>query len=153
MTNRRTLRKSSRRATQHRRQYRKTQEANRRLIGIATRDIRHIVIDGNNLCYEGKRFLKLAALEVLVPLLTHRYKVTLIFDASIRSKLELSSQDIANLFPQVERVHIVATRRKADETILAIASDDPHSFVLSNDRFADYPEKRASKQGEFCGTR
>lgn len=120
-----------------------------RLIGIATRDIRHIVIDGNNLCYEGKRFLKLAALEVLVPLLTHRYKVTLIFDASIRSKLELSSQDIANLFPQVERVHIVATRRKADETILAIASDDPHSFVLSNDRFADYPEKRVVKAGRI----
>lgn len=116
------------------------------LIRFATWDIRHIVIDGNNLCYEGKRFLRLAALEALVLILARKYKVTLIFDASIRRKLELSSKDIEARFPQAERVHIVASKRTADETVLAAASDDPYTFVLSNDRFVDYPEKMAVKE-------
>lgn len=116
------------------------------LIRFATWDIRHIVIDGNNLCYEGRRFLKLAALEALVPILAQKYEVTLIFDASIRRKLQLSSKDIEARFPQAERVHIVASKRTADETVLAAAGDDPHTFVLSNDRFVDYPEKMAVKE-------
>ncbi len=116
------------------------------LIRFATLDIRHIVIDGNNLCYEGKRFLRLAALEALVPILVRKYKVTLIFDASIRRKLELSGKDIEARFPRAERVHIVASKRTADETVLAAAGDDPHTFVLSNDRFVDYPEKMAVKE-------
>lgn len=115
------------------------------LIRFATWDIRHIVIDGNNLCYEGKRFLKLAALEALVPILSQKYKVTLIFDASIRRKLKQSNEDIEARFPQSARVHIVTSRHAADETVLATAGDDPHTFVLSNDRFIDYPEKMAVK--------
>ena len=116
------------------------------LIRFATWDIRHIVIDGNNLCYEGRNFLKLAALDALVPILARKYEVTLIFDASIRRKLELSSQDVEARFPQAVLVHIVASKRTADETVLAAASDDPHTFVLSNDRFVDYPEKIAVKE-------
>ncbi|MBI1624765.1 NYN domain-containing protein [Comamonas suwonensis] len=116
------------------------------LIRFATWDIRHIVIDGNNLCYEGKRFLRLAALEALIPVLVRKYKVTLIFDASIRRKLELNTRDIEARFPQVEQVHIVASKRTADETVLAAAGDDPHTFVLSNDRFVDYPEKMVVKE-------
>lgn len=119
------------------------------LIRFATWDIRHIVIDGNNLCYEGKHFLKLAALEALVLILARKYNVTLIFDASIRRKLELSSKDIEARFPQAERVHIVASKRTADETVLAAAGDDPHTFVLSNDRFIDYPEKMVVKEGRM----
>lgn len=110
------------------------------LIRAATLDIGHIVIDANNLCYEGRRFLKLAALEALVPILTRKYKVTLIFDASIRRKLGLSNEDIAARFSTAERVHVVASNRKADETVLAVAGDDPHTFVLSNDRFVDFPD-------------
>ena len=81
-------------------------------------DIQRIVIDANNLCYEGRTFLKLAALEALVPILARKYKVTLIFDAGIRRKLGLSSEDLETRFSTAERVHIVASRRKADETVL-----------------------------------
>lgn len=126
---------------------RKLQDRVDSLIRFATWDIRHIIIDGNNLCYEGKRFLKLAALEALVPILARKYKVTLIFDASIRRKLEMNSKDIEARFPQAERVHIVASKSSADETVLAAAGDDAHTFVLSNDRFVDYPEKMAVKEG------
>lgn len=117
------------------------------LIRVATLDIQRIVIDANNLCYEGRTFLKLAALEALVPILARKYKVTLIFDASIRRKLGLSSEDLEARIPTAERVHIVASRGKADETVLAAAGDDPHTFVLSNDRYVDYPEKLAVKEG------
>ena len=116
------------------------------LIRFAAWDIRHIVIDGNNLCYEGRHFLKLAALEALVPILAKKYKVTLIFDASIRRKLKLSTEAIEARFPQADQVHIVASKEKADETVLAVAGSDPHTFVLSNDRFIDYPEKVAVKE-------
>lgn len=116
------------------------------LIRFATWDIKHIVIDGNNLCYEGKRFLRLAVLEALVPILAHKYQITLIFDASIRRKLGLNSKDIEAQFPLAQHVHIVASKRAADETVLAAASDDPHTFVLSNDRFVDYPERMAVKE-------
>lgn len=116
------------------------------LTRFATLDIRHIVVDANNLCYEGGRFLRLAALEAMVPILSRKYKVTLIFDANIRRMLKLSSKDIEARFPNAERVHIVASKRKADETVLAVAGDDPHTFVLSNDRFIDYPDTLAVKE-------
>ncbi|WP_157538955.1 NYN domain-containing protein [Hydrogenophaga flava] len=116
------------------------------LIRFASLDIRHVVIDANNLCYEGRRFIRLAALEALVPILSRKHKVTLIFDAGIRRMLGLRSEEIEAKFPDAEQVHIVASRRKADETVLATAGDDPHTFVLSNDRFVDYPEKMAVKE-------
>lgn len=116
------------------------------LIRFATWDIRHIVVDGNNLCYEGSRFLGLCVLESLVPALAKKYKVTVIFDASIRRRLKLGTEDIKTRLAQAEQVHIVASKRKADETVLAVASDDPQTFVLSNDRYDDYPEKAAVKE-------
>ncbi|SEK17254.1 MULTISPECIES: hypothetical protein [unclassified Variovorax] len=116
------------------------------LVRFAMRDIGHIVIDGSNLCFEDRRFVKLAALEALVPILAQKYEITLIFDASMRRRLGLSNRDFEARFPQAQRVHIVASKRTADETVLAAADDDLHTFVLSNDRFADYPEKRAVKE-------
>lgn len=116
------------------------------LIRFATQDIRRIVIDGNNLCYRGSQFLGFRVLEAVVPLLAQKYDVTLIFDASIRRRMEMRSQDIEAHFPQAKLVHVVANRRKADETILAVAEDDEHTFVVSNDKFADFPERMAVKE-------
>lgn len=115
------------------------------LIRFAGVDIRHVVIDGNNLCYDGKRFLGLAALEALVPILVRSFEVTIIFDASIRRNLEMSREDIEARFPKDVRTHVVASKHKADDTVLSVAGDDHRTFVLSNDRFADYPEKPAVK--------
>lgn len=117
-----------------------------RLTRIARQDIRHVVIDGNNLCYEGRQFVGLAPLEALVPALAQTYEVTLIFDASIRRRLALGDAEMASRFPPSVTVHVVASRNQADETVLAVADADPCAFVLSNDRFVDYPEKLAVKQ-------
>ncbi|MEJ2800292.1 hypothetical protein WAE61_00305 [Comamonadaceae bacterium PP-2] len=117
-----------------------------RLVRVAQQDIRHIVIDGNNLCYEGRQFVGLAPLEALVPALAQTYDVTLIFDASIRRRLGLGDAEAASRFPQSVTVHVVASRSQADETVLAVADSNPRAFVLSNDRFVDYPDKMAVKQ-------
>lgn len=99
------------------------------------------------LCSEGGRFLGLAALESLAPILARKYNVTHIFDANICRMLKLSNKDIEDRFSAAERVNIVASKGKADETVLAVDDDDPHTFVLSNDRFGDYPDKLAVKEG------
>ncbi|MGB3432800.1 hypothetical protein [Achromobacter sp.] len=120
------------------------------LVKIASRDVRHIIIDGNNLCNAGGiGFVGLAALKAIVPILAEAYKVTLIFDSGIRGKLQLRNKDIEAAFPDAALVHVVASRRSADELILDIAGDDRYTFVLSNDRFADFPEKSAVKEARL----
>lgn len=116
------------------------------LARIASFDIQHIVIDGNNLCFEGRDFIYLTALESLVPILAKNYKVTIIFDPSIRKRLSLSSKEIESRFPDAERVHIVAPGQKADETVIAATGDDPHAVALSNDKFIDFSEKPVVKE-------
>lgn len=113
------------------------------LVKIASRDVRNVVIDGSNLCYEGEDLVGLAPLKAIVPILAEAYTVTIIFDASIRRKLKLSDKYIVAAFPEAARVHTVATKRKADELILDVAGEDRSTFVLSNDRFDDFPEKSA----------
>ncbi|MBU2731407.1 coiled-coil domain-containing protein [Acidithiobacillus ferridurans] len=50
----------------------------------AARNINKLIIDGNNLCYQGDMFIGLSALVSLVPILAKDYEVVLVFDASIR---------------------------------------------------------------------
>lgn len=115
------------------------------LIKVMTRDIRHIVIDGSNLSHKGNRFIGLSPLRAILPLLSSKYQITLIFDASICHHLRISRTKLHGYFPEVSVVHTVQSKRDADETILAVAGDDPCCFVLSNDRFKDYPETLAAQ--------
>lgn len=113
------------------------------IISVATVDIDHLVIDGNNLCYAQNDFVGLAPLQALVPELLERYQVTLVFDASIRTLLKTRDAAIRATFPGGATVHVVASRGKADEVVLEQASGNPGAYVISNDRFADYPDKDA----------
>jgi uncharacterized coiled-coil DUF342 family protein len=112
----------------------------------AQRVIRTVIIDGNNLCYQQDKFIGLVALQRLVPELTKRYDVTVVFDAGIRGLLRLNNSEIRGHFPDEVSVHAVASKAKADETILDAASGDRHCFVISNDRYSDYPDKGAVKE-------
>ncbi|MCO4320678.1 hypothetical protein [Aliidiomarina quisquiliarum] len=109
----------------------------------AIRKIDVIIIDGNNLCYEGGDFIGLAALRALIPEIQSSYEVKLVFDASIRARLQSSDSYIRKIFGGSIKVHIVATGVAADETVLDLAGDHNSTFVISNDRFIDYPEKSA----------
>jgi hypothetical protein len=112
-------------------------EANR-----AARTIKKLVIDGNNLCYQQQRFIGLAALLVVAKRLEDEFLVEIIFDASIRALLKMPDRDIAARFGDRVKVHVVSSQSKADETVLNIAADKS-DYVISNDRFSDYPEKAA----------
>jgi hypothetical protein len=124
----------------------KLQERINRITMIAQHDVRALVIDGNNLCYRQKEFIGLSALEALIPMLAAKYAVNLIFDSGIRGRLRANDSQIQERFPLASLVHVVASREKADETILDIAGNDKHTFVISNDRFKDFPEKEAVRQ-------
>ena len=66
------------------------------------------------------------------------YKITVIFDASIRRILKANDQKIRKLLPKAIDLHVVATRQAADETILEYAAKQESTYVITNDRFADF---------------
>lgn len=111
-----------------------------------SRQVKSLIIDGNNLCYQGEDFIRLAALTPLCRELETRFDVTVVFDASIRRLLGLTKDAaITEALGGRTRVHVVASRGGADETILR-AADDPFTYVLSNDRFADYRDIAAVRE-------
>lgn len=111
--------------------------------------VEEIIIDGSNLCYEGNCFIGLAALKVLVPkLLEANYRVVVVFDASIRYRLKTGDEKITRALSPA-KVHIVNTRQAADSLVLQLASQDEHAYVLSNDRFAEYPDSPVVQDGRI----
>ena len=111
----------------------------------SSRVIRRLVIDGNNLCYlQNQKFVGLSALRPLANALADKYEVLVVFDASIREQLRKGDRQIAECFKDGVRVHIVATGQKADESLLKIACE-PDDWVISGDRFVEYPEMPAVK--------
>ncbi len=113
----------------------------------AARQIDTIVIDGNNLCYEGDTFIGLAALEALLPQLSRICSVVVVFDSTIRRLLDDAM--LQKRLSTYAKVHIVASRHMADETVLDLAEASKTTYVLSNDRFADFNEKSAVKDGRI----
>ena len=111
----------------------------------AARTIRAVVIDGSNLCFRGQQFVGLVALQAVVRQVAATLDVTVVFDASIRGRLRVSKDDEIQQQLPGTTVHVVASRRKADETILRLADDD-FIYVISNDRFVEYPEMAAVLQ-------
>ena len=113
-----------------------------RLAAQASRDIKTVVIDGNNLCYEAQQFVGLDLVLALAYALEPRYQVIVVFDAGIRGMTRMSNQQIAHGVPRRAKIHVVATAQEADETILEAAAD-PSAYVISNDRFRDFTDKAA----------
>lgn len=112
---------------------------------VEAQKIDRIIIDGNNLCYSGSTFIGLVAIESLLPELSRRFLVVVVFDAKIRQLLDSNDSAITERLGRHATVHIVATRRHADETVLDLASANEFTFVLSNDRFSEFFEKPAVK--------
>jgi DNA repair exonuclease SbcCD ATPase subunit len=113
----------------------------------AARRIDTVVIDGNNLCYESNRFIGLAAVEALLPLISRMCAVVVVFDSAIRRLLNTDDSALQRRLAGHAKVHVVASRRMADETVLDLATGSEFTYVLSNDRFGDFNEKPAVKGG------
>jgi len=146
------IRDRERKISQIRPQLEKIRERIQRIEELYLRmgEMAYIVIDGNNCCYQGDDFIGLAALRALVPeLLRQGFRVAVIFDGSICPMLELNAAAVKEQLGNGIIFHIVPSRQSADETILALAKDDPHAFVLSNDRFVEYPESPVVQQGRL----
>lgn len=104
--------------------------------------IEKLIIDGSNLCHEGSKFIGMAALNAIIPILVERYKIIIVFDSSIlRGK---SLEEIQKELGDSVEVHI---SRTADETILDLVRDS-ETFVVSNDEFADYFDKKTVKNNQ-----
>lgn len=128
----------------------KLEERLQGIMRLLERHIETLVIDGNNLCYlpseNGKgTFIGLDALTALVPRLCETYKVTLIFDPGIRARLSTDQAGLQALFPEAS-VRVMSNDAKADEGLLAAAAYDRGAYIISNDRFAEYPEQPAVKE-------
>jgi chromosome segregation ATPase len=130
-----------------RRDIAKTEGRIKKIAEIASRDVRALMIDGKNCCFEDDQFIGLAALIPLTNDLAKRYDVTVVFDASIRRDLGASDAALRAALPAT-KVHVVASRAKADETILDAAAD-PAIWVISNDRFGDYRDKTPVREGRI----
>lgn len=113
----------------------------RSLSTIAARDSRRIdrlVFDGNNFCYgRSNEFIGIAPLQAIAPHLSPDICKIMVFDASIRRR-GFNESKLSNAIGSGVIVHIV--NGAADETLLDLAAGE-HDYVVSNDRFVDYPTK------------
>ena len=112
----------------------------------AARVINELVVDGNNMCYEGGKFVGLSVLDTIIPILAREYSIVIVFDSAIRRMLQTEDAHLRKKFDIHAKVHVVATAELADATILELAASGSTTYVLSNDRFADYNEKEAVNQ-------
>ncbi len=109
--------------------------------------IKKIVIDGSNLIYEKDKYIGAQALAWLTQNLRKQYDLIVVFDNGAYLSLgfdKTSSQELEEkLFGYGVIVHRVQKERKADDTILKYAENEKSCYVLSNDRFRDYPDAEA----------
>ncbi|TNC49313.1 hypothetical protein FHG66_11305 [Rubellimicrobium rubrum] len=112
------------------------------------RRVEVLVLDGNNLCYSSDNtFIELKALKALLPLLTARYKVRLVFDATIRKRLRAGDDDIRAALRSTAEVTVMPTKTAADESIISLAKNSSTTFILSNDRYAEFAHEEPVATG------
>ncbi|WP_430292949.1 NYN domain-containing protein [Pseudomonas sp. B1-22] len=120
-------------------------------VSRASAEIKALVLDGNNLCNtQDGEFIGLRGLLAVVPLMLKKFRVTLIFDPGIRTKLKTTAAQLQALFPGAE-VHVMKSKVAADETILNAAQFDTLTYIVSRDRFKDFPHLNAVKQQRVVG--
>jgi hypothetical protein len=115
----------------------------------ASRIIETLIIDGNNLCYEGRTFIGLSAIAALAPALSKDHLVVIVFDSAIRRMLQANDSQIQGYLGNDAKVHVVASRQLADETVLELGCANKFTYVLSNDRFADFNDKSVVREGRI----
>lgn len=132
--------------SKHRKLSRDAEKLERRLediIRVLDKQIAKLILDGNNLCYVtekgDRRFVGIKPLKALVSRLRETYTVELLFDPGIRSLTQMKPSELRAAFPNV-RVEIMRGDT-ADPAVLAAAEFDEHAYVISNDGFAEFPDK------------
>ena len=70
-------------------------------------------------------------------------------DSGIQGMLKTNEQYIRGVFSKNVSVHIVAPRQPADYTILTYADSFPKSWIISNDRFSDFPDLKIVRENRI----
>lgn len=118
----------------------------RQIVRDASRLVHTVIFDGNNLCYSGEGFIGIGAVRAAASFLSLSKKVVVVFDRSIIKLMGSSEASIRAMFKAGIEVHVVRGQRAADETVLNAATDE-RSVVVSNDRFTDFCDKAATRDG------
>tara|TARA_B100000446_G_scaffold184352_1_gene206121 strand:- start:9136 stop:10326 length:1191 start_codon:yes stop_codon:yes gene_type:complete len=122
---------------------RNTNKLTSRLVRVAhdhLKDIELLIIDGNNLCYEGDTFIGFSALKEFYYTVSNLYEVKIVFDHGIKGLLGTLFDEMMVSFADTVP-HVCELGVEADDVILNLASSNERAYVVSNDRFADYPDK------------
>ncbi|MDY5106011.1 MAG: hypothetical protein SPE78_02525 [Actinobacillus minor] len=129
------------------RDIRKLCERIKQKVDMKTRVIREILIDGNNLCYaNGSHKIGLYAIISLVKEINHKFKnikITLFFDDSISKIVHKDKNEIENIFYSMGAV--CKFYPEADSWITTQASESEFNYIISNDKFPDFHDKKAIK--------
>ncbi len=129
------------------RDIRKLCERIKQKVDMKTRIIREILIDGNNLCYaNGSHKIGLYAIISLVKEINHKFKdikITLFFDDSISKIIHKDKNEIENIFHGMGAV--CKFYPEADSWITTQASESEFNYIISNDKFPDFHDKKAIK--------
>lgn len=117
-----------------------------------SQDIRSVVIDGSNLCYDGDMFIGLSALQKLCKEIPEDINIEVVFDGSILKSLGL--RDAEQLYTRMAgiKVHLDDNPSGADEMILNAALK-PTSYVISGDKFGDFADKPAVRENRVLRVR
>lgn len=114
----------------------------------SSREINHIIIDGNNMCYERNNFIQIKAISALLRALPKRMKKTVVFDASIRKLMKVNDQDLSNYFDENAEIYVTPTKTSADEYILKLSEKDENTYIVSNDRYSEFHDYKSIKDGK-----
>ena len=109
------------------------------------REIDTVLFDGNNLCYANGDFIGIDALIKLAEQCSKKFTTIVVFDAGIRGLMKSDDDHIRKRFRKSIEVHIVATKETADETILKYCDDKKNIYVVTNDRYQEYPNSKIVK--------
>ncbi len=120
-------------------------------VKILTTNIDLIIIDGNNVCYKKDKFIGDIALKALVTALleseiTNKSRILICFDNGISKLLSSTKKDVEDSFKSIsEKIEVLISNGKADKTIIN-AAEKSNTFIISNDRFVDFRDKKAIKE-------
>lgn len=120
-------------------------------VKILTTNIDLIIIDGNNVCYKKDKFIGDIALKALVTALleseiTNKSRILICFDNGISRLLSSTKKGVEDSFKSIsEKIEVLISNGKADKTIIN-AAEKSNTFIISNDRFVDFRDKKAIKE-------
>jgi hypothetical protein len=110
-----------------------------------TKKVDLLIIDGNNLCYYKDEFIHFKVLDKIIDYLNNSFPIEIVFDPGIMGLTSKNEDQILEHFSKYNNLEVLIMPygTTADTVILQKAFLDKRSYILSNDNFVEYPERKA----------